>query len=414
MKNKIIVLVTFFSSITLLSAQDIVFTSDYNFLGYTDDVPVFSLFEQSSKIDKDALYTLDKKSNLYGFKKMPIDITNASNIFFIHNKILIRGDWDENKDGYKVSIFYADNLIHELFMSYSPKMVYNKKNNVLIFFVANEPRKEQVISFNFNELNPKPVYLPLKGYRGYTVDDWLYFAYYHENYGYSPYPDDIFRVKIGDWYNPELVFTSDEYDDWFLYPESHVIATDIDLNERSANRDNQILYNVEKEAYAVISNIKTNRSPAPAYLRYEGEYYAYYNIRNNTRGLKTIGLELLPPLPETYPNKGRNKVLPREVWYNVPLHKKTFKGSFITPYFLREASKNELAKLDKSQLRLLRNAIYAQYSFVFSSSDLQKFYGKFEWYRMMTAKKEDNEDVVLLPDDKKRADLIREVEKSKK
>ncbi len=41
----------------------------------------------------------------------------------------------------------------------------------------------------------------------------------------------------------------------------------------------------------------------------------------------------------------------------------------------------ELAKLNNSELRLLRNMVYAKYGHIFQSEDLQAFYSNFKWYK---------------------------------
>lgn len=278
----------------------------------------------------------------------------------------------------------------------------------LLIFLRNE-YDYLTAEIDLSQAKPQVRYIPIKADRAYLVDDWLYFSFFHEQYEYSPWPHDIFRVQIGDWLNPELVFEGSEYDEWFLYPESHIIGTDIalDMLNREESRESEILYNVETESFAIIPKLYSKKI-----LRYAGEYYTFFKQRDNTRGIETIGLKPLPELPEKYPYT-KHKVLPREVWYNVPLKEKTFNNTFITPYLLREASRQELSALDKSQLRLLRNAIYAQYGYVFNSQDLQEFYSQFEWYRMMTAKREDNDDIILLSEDKDRAELIMELEAGK-
>lgn len=384
------------------NAQELITTKDYRFVGYDKEKPLFKIYDEN-KSDSQGIYSIKKSDDVYGFyliKQYPI---RAKNIQFIYNEFYIEGQ-GTSVNNYKLNIYQNEKFLLTL-NTYGLNYSYSDSKNVLIIS-AKKDDWDGLIFIDMSLPSIDPIYLPLKGYRSYIVDDWLYFAYYHENYDYSPYPDDIFRVKIGDWHNPELVFTSDVSDDWFLYPESHVIATDIDLNDKGLNKNNEILYDVKKKAYAIVPNMNTNRSSSSAYLKYEGKYYGYYKRRD----VETIGLELLPPLPKSFPNKEINKVLPREVWYNVPLKEKTFEGTFVTPYLLREASRSELSKLDKSQLRLLRNAIYAQYGYVFKSKELQGFYRQFEWYRMMTVRRKNNDDIILLPEDKERAELIREVE----
>lgn len=45
---------------------------------------------------------------------------------------------------------------------------------------------------------------------------------------------------------------------------------------------------------------------------------------------------------------------------------------------------DNLAILNKQELRLLRNMIYAQHSYAFKSKDLQEWFGKFDWYEPLT------------------------------
>jgi hypothetical protein len=44
------------------------------------------------------------------------------------------------------------------------------------------------------------------------------------------------------------------------------------------------------------------------------------------------------------------------------------------------ATDNEIGCLDKSQLRLIRNTIYARHGYIFNSIDLQEHFSRFSWY----------------------------------
>ncbi len=259
---------------------------------------------------------------------------------------------------------------------------------------------------DLNLQHPKIEQLPLFANRHYVMKDWLYFSYNRVNYGYSPYPDDIFRVKINDWQNPELVFRNTVSEYWFLYPESHVLFNHVDLGKEKSNLD--ILFNSNSLSYQEIEIFGLGFTK---FINIQNQYY--FLRKKKTKGVTAVVLIPLPELPTQYPYKDTRRVLPREVWYNLPLKDKSFEGTFITPEILRQAPKEELEKLEKSQLRLLRNAIYAQQAFIFQSKDLQDFFNQFEWYRMMTNKKTNNDDVVLLPEDEERANLIRSIEKSR-
>ena len=395
-----------------VSAQKLVLTSDYRFLGYKDETPVFHLFGDDQAGETNSLYSISREGSFYGFKKLYEEVENANLILFIHDELIVEGQWIPQEELYNVSLSSSDTSVYEFSAKYSPRFHYSDSFSRLFIFFVDEPGKEKILSIDFNSSPPTVERLPLYGYRGYTNRDWLYFSFYHENYDYSPYPDDIFRVKMGDWNNPELVFTSDEYDNWFLYPESNVIATDIDLGDRQRNKQNQILYSHEAQAYDVIPNILTNRSSSPAYLKYEGKFYGFYTIMDEAKGKETIKLTLLPELPNSFSTQG-HEVLPSEVWYNVPLRVKNFEGTFISDKLLRKAPIDELEKLSKSELRLLRNALYAQQGYLFSAKDLQDFFNQFEWYRMMTKKKKNNDDFVILKEDEERAEAIRAVESRK-
>lgn len=52
------------------------------------------------------------------------------------------------------------------------------------------------------------------------------------------------------------------------------------------------------------------------------------------------------------------------------------------PYELlyRKLTMNDLYGLDCSQLRVLRNSIYAYYGYIFKSDDLRWFFSQFDWY----------------------------------
>ncbi|WP_339790416.1 MAG: YARHG domain-containing protein [Imperialibacter sp.] len=396
-----------------VAAQEIVLTSDFRFLGYKDNTPLFHLFGSKQGVDAKSFYTIAEQGDVYGFRKVFTDTVDASDILFIQDSLKVTGVWVSSKNEYKISIHLGGARVSELTTQYSPRFTYSNSTNKLFVFIVDEPGRENILSINCNIPPYNTEVLPIYGYRGYTFQDWLYFAFYHKNSDYSPYPDDIFRVKIGAWNNPELILTSDEYDNWFLYPESEIIATDIDLGDRTKNRENQILYSSLAKGFAIVPSILVNRSSSPAYLKYDDRFYGFYSLKDEAKGIETIGMELLPRLPGSYPNKLR-EVLPREVWYNVAMTSKTFDGTFITSHLLREAPVSELELLSNAQLRLLRNALYAQWGYLFSSSDLTNFFNQFEWYRMITKEKSSNENFVISPEDENRAELIRSVETRKK
>ena len=398
---QIMALVLVISSTTF--AQPLNYTDKFQFLGYHESDPVFELYEPDAH--PKGLYKIrSEDTDLYGFYIYDTLDFLTKEVEFIYDEFLLRR---HKKDGEFQNILYYGNGSEEIKNWAIEHCVYSKTQEKAIIFLSNEYDYLSV-EVSFGHPEPEVVYIPIKGDRGYLKDDWLYFSFFHENYDYSPHPHDIFRVKLGDWLNPQLVFEGSEYDEWFLYPESNVIGTDISLDmlEREENRESEILYNVETKSYAVVPNISQD------VIQVDGKYYVYFEKTDNTRGIRTIGLALLPELPTIYPYTGHD-VLPREVWYNFPLSEKTFDGTFITPHVLRVASVSDLEQLDKSQLRLLRNALYAQYGYLFSTADLKDFFNQFEWYRMITKRKKSNDDFVILKEDEERAETIRAIESRK-
>ena len=87
--------------------------------------------------------------------------------------------------------------------------------------------------------------------------------------------------------------------------------------------------------------------------------------------------------------------------------------TFITDYLLEEAGEDDLVKLDKSQLRLLRNAIFARKGWRFQSEDLTNFFNQFNWYQDQLNRVSSNDDIKLTNADKYRSQLILEVEETK-
>lgn len=65
-----------------------------------------------------------------------------------------------------------------------------------------------------------------------------------------------------------------------------------------------------------------------------------------------------------------------------------------------------LARLDRSQLRILRNTIFAQYGYTFKSEDLQQHFSRFDWY----SPKSHNVDSLLTRKDTYHIERIRKFE----
>jgi hypothetical protein len=70
--------------------------------------------------------------------------------------------------------------------------------------------------------------------------------------------------------------------------------------------------------------------------------------------------------------------------------------------------KNGLFVLDKNELRLLRNTIYAKYGYKFNAIDLQNHFGQFDWYKGTKI----NVDAELAELDRENIRLIQQIEEN--
>lgn len=404
MKIKILIFLFSFTILNFSYCQELIYTSNYSFLGYKSDQPVFEIYSIPEAVNN-GIYFLDKGNyELYGFKLVE-ELIVKGYLVFVNNTIVVTESYDDTLKGRWVYVYNNDILLDSIITHNEFEVSFSVSENILFISVGTE-LYSKLAYIDLNLQHPKIKLLPLFANRHYVLKDWLYFSYSRVNYGYSPYPDDIFRVKINDWQNPKLVFRNTVSEYWFLYPDSHVLFNHVDLGKEKSDFD--ILFNSNSLSY---QEIKIFGLGFTEFINIHDQYF--FLRKKKTKGFTAVDLIPLPELPLQYPYKDTRRILPREIWYNVPLKEKSFKGTFITSELLRQALREELEKLEKPQLRLLRNAIYAQQAYIFESKDLQDFFNQFEWYRMMTNKKTSNEDVVILPEDKERANLILEIEQSK-
>ena len=75
---------------------------------------------------------------------------------------------------------------------------------------------------------------------------------------------------------------------------------------------------------------------------------------------------------------------------------------------LRRLSMDELSGLNKDELRIMRNAIYARHSYIFNSTDLKSYFSKQSWYvaqykdvsKFLTPIEKSNIDLILSASDR--------------
>ncbi|ALO13807.1 hypothetical protein L21SP5_00125 [Salinivirga cyanobacteriivorans] len=293
---------------------------------------------------------------------------------------------------------------------------------------------------DLNEANPKPKQLPIRGFGMEIIDDYLYFYDYYNKVAYdSKY--NLYRVKIGEWENAEMVFRQ-TYSKGYIYPDQELLFARIILNHKGVN----IIYNTETHSYARLdendiynTGHKIENTSSTAGASFYSEKYDAAFWKGKTR------LHYITKLPDKYPHKfrevrgvledGTNGIhyqgyesfddlpqkvdlrLPideREKMYNFPRPPKPFTGTFITDELMYNATKEELGKLSSTTLRLLRNAFFARLGYSFESEDLQEFFMQFNWYEnSLDRKKLTNNEIIVPPQDKKRVELIMGVEQGK-
>ncbi|MCK5169229.1 MAG: YARHG domain-containing protein [Bacteroidales bacterium] len=293
---------------------------------------------------------------------------------------------------------------------------------------------------DLKEENPESKQLSIRGRGLKIISEYLYFYDYYNKDAYDEM-FNLYRVKLQDWNNVEMILRQ-TYSRGYIYPNHKLLFASIVIDHKPVN----IIYNTETQSYARLDensiyntgHIVKNTSSTGGASYYSEKYdAAFWKGRTH--------LNYISNLPKEYPHKfreirgvlkdGTNGIhyqgyesfddLPKKVdlslpieekerLYNFPRPDKLFNGTFITNELMYEASKENLGKLTRDELRLLRNAFFARLGYKFKSEDLQNFFGQFDWYNNSEDKlKLPNEKIIIPDEDKKRIDLIQEVENSK-
>lgn len=231
--------------------------------------------------------------------------------------------------------------------------------------------------------------LPIKGVSPVVLGEYLF---------YADYPDpkqfdlvyDIYRVKIGEWQNPEKVFQDNYMNGWKVSADGKYLLTEL---IEYGHKPQKVVYSIEEKKY---STIEQQNLPNPVFYSINKEAFCFYDI----------GL---------YNDVKRRFIyvdIPKTFTYT-PSWAMDFGDTFITTYLLEEAGEDELRKLEKSQLRLLRNAIFARKGWHFKDKELTAFFNQLNWYPIQTKKYYDNSEIKLTNNDKYRAKLIQKIEQRK-
>lgn len=385
-------------------------TEDFDLIGTVSDKPVFRYIYSSD--DKGGellegfyqwgLYYLEFVNNQYYFKLYKDKAFKFGRAYFVSDSLEIY--WDYNEPTLLKVKFQGRtyDIHHKKNVNQKPSFCKLNKRSI-VYSVYQGSNCLNVIELNNDVFN---TILPLNGKNPFTLGNYLYFDFYHiDKNKVTPCPSDLYRVKIGDWNNPELLveFISDS---WLPLNDSIVLMT---LPIKGKGK--QVLYNINNKTY-----IKTEKTSTKL-INYEGKEYLLATDKDNEGNKKYI-LKSLPEIPaKGYVKDNQREILPRVLHVNLPNHQKQFPNTFITDELLYEASEKELNKFAKEELRRLRNVFYARRGYKFKSNDLKEFFSQFEWYNQLLESNKyfeiTNEDVVITEKDKARAELIREIENKK-
>ena len=261
----------------------------------------------------------------------------------------------------------------------------------MIYLSVEDENPDFLINLPIKQLNLSTgqiVELPVKGIRPIVIDNYLY---------YSAYPDstqfdlvvDIYRVKIDDWNNSELIFKKNYAHNWGLSSDGkYLIASIIE----KGYKPQLIIYNLDIRRY---THIEIDDRHTPYFFSITKNAFCFYDtsLRNGVRNFHYI------PIPESFPY--------------TPDWAMEFGDSFINHYWIEEAPEDSLRTVDKSQLRLLRNSVFARRGWRFTDQVLADFFSQFEWYRDQLARSPGNDKIQLTNTDKYRSNLILKIENEK-
>jgi len=198
------------------SQENLIYTGNYIFLGYKYRQPVFRIYREPKAFEK-GLYSLHKGDyELYGFKLLE-KIKVKGNLQFISEDLIVSHYYDPELKGRWINVFDNEVLLDSVLINNEFKVSYSTSAKLLFISVGTN-RYSKLAYLDLKEDLPKIKMTPLFATHHFINRDWIYFSYDRVNYGYSPYPEDIFRVNMHDLQNPELIITGIEKSEWFLFP----------------------------------------------------------------------------------------------------------------------------------------------------------------------------------------------------
>jgi hypothetical protein len=377
---------------------------NFQFKGFKEEKTIYQynpLIGSSSKVGKRfELYY----SNLSSSEKVNFHLYRKYDnyVYYIHENYILFGKSNPdslflNKDNHEID---AIKKIGE--MNYYQRTHYLTTGHYF-YFSTEIGDIDYLARIDITQEKPKMEVLPIKGRKPILYKNWLFYEIDYVSPKYSDPPESIYRVRIGDWRNPELV-VNDVYSVGTVVNEN-IISFRIYLDKEMKH----ITYNMSDSTYI--------EKGISSLIKYKGKKYQRTLCKNPETGKIQLCFKDLPELPEDFPHKLDRDIEANHNYFHLPHTEKPFTGTFITDSLMFFADKEELQKLSKPQLRKLRNAFYAREGYDFSSQDLKDFFSQYEWYINTLERRKafdlTNDEIYMPPANMERIRLIQSVEKSK-
>jgi len=409
MKYKYLVLMVVlgvFNSTELFAQKNDLFENYYYgnfvFAGYKNGEVIYQFFppmgedyEKSKKFDLYKIHLQEKgRVTLKYYKKFDNNISYISNDYLLFREDEQSITLKRNSNYFQID--FKGNI--DIY-----RRTHYQSQGKFFYFSTEINKINYLARIDLAAKNPKVEILPIKGRKPIVYKDWLFYEIGYVSPKYSSPPEAIYRVKIGDWRNPELI-VNDVYSVGTVVDEN-IISFRIYLDKEMKH----ITYNFSDSTYI--------EQKISSLIKYKGKRYQRTLCKNPETDKTQLCFKDIPELPEELPHKLERDIEPNHNYFHLPHTKKPFTDTFITDSLMFFAGKEELENLSKSQLRKLRNAFYAREGYDFNSADLQEFFGQFDWYEQTLERRKafdlTNDDIYMPQANMERIRLIQSVENGK-
>ena len=184
----------------------------------------------------------------------------------------------------------------------------------------------------------------------------------HEENGESLIKDKIYKQNKND----------------IIEPNTNNIKKENVINQKSSTnqqfnqelyRDDNINLNKQTNSYKSIIIILV------LIIIIGGGIWSYTSLmKESTEEIKTEEVKIVEIIPEQYNEPRQNRIIDSESRYV------SNKSNNYDWLLTRLATKNDLKNKSRSELRIMRNWIFARHGYIFKSDDLRSYFNSFSWY----------------------------------